>query len=126
MAADVEDLAALRERGAELRGDRTALAAAKYLFVVAIEGATRVAHHLIAAQGWPVADSNADAVRTLGAQGVVQIDLAAAIARAVGFRNVLVHQYADVDDAQVVNNLGRLADLRAFVAEVANWVDARS
>ncbi|MGH3902502.1 MAG: HepT-like ribonuclease domain-containing protein [Pseudonocardiaceae bacterium] len=37
----------------------------------------------------------------------------------MGFRNVLVHDYVDVDDGIV---LERLADLDDFVAVVAAWV----
>ncbi|MGH3687035.1 MAG: HepT-like ribonuclease domain-containing protein [Pseudonocardiaceae bacterium] len=41
--------------------------------------------------------------------------------RAVGFRNVLVHEYTDVEDGRVRDNLQRLADLKAFVSQVAAW-----
>lgn len=43
-----------------------------------------MAQHLIVDQGWKVADSNADAIRQLGAKGVLTIDAAEAGARAVG------------------------------------------
>jgi uncharacterized protein YutE (UPF0331/DUF86 family) len=43
------------------------------------------------------------------------------VARAVGFRNVLVHDYIDVDDGRVRDNLQRLADLDVFVSQVAAW-----
>lgn len=102
--------------------DPVALAAAKYHFVTAIEGCARVAQHIAVAETWPVAESNADAVRLLGRHGVVTTSTAEAVARAVGFRNVLVHAYVDVDDSQVVANLGRLEDLEAFVREVAGWL----
>ncbi len=48
-------------------------------------------------------------------------ELGDSLARAVGFRNVLVHGYADVDDALVVAQLDRLADLQAFVHGVARF-----
>jgi len=40
------------------------------------------------------------------------------MARAVGFRNVLVHRYADVDDDLVVAQLRELDTLEAFVRQV--------
>jgi uncharacterized protein YutE (UPF0331/DUF86 family) len=70
-----------------------------------------------------VPESNAAAVRELGAQGVVPQPVAEAIAGAVGFRNVLVPEYADVDDLRVVRNLGRIEDSRQFVAAVAAWLE---
>lgn len=48
------------------------------------------------------------------------------LARAGGFRNLLVQEYVDVDDRIVVENLGRLADLEDFVAGVAAWLRDRT
>jgi uncharacterized protein YutE (UPF0331/DUF86 family) len=48
-------------------------------------------------------------------------ELSASMEQAARFRNVLVHQYADVDDARVVEILrARLDDLDRFVAVVAS------
>ena len=94
VAADLRELAGYRRRGTELLDDRTELAAAKYYFITAIEGCARVAQHLIAAEGWLVAESNADAVRRLGSQGVLDMSTAESVATAVGFRNILVHEYS--------------------------------
>lgn len=84
VADDVSELARSRDRGRELLGDRTALAAAKYHFITAIEGCARIAHHIIASEEWLVAESNADAVRRLGAEGAVGRGTAQAVAGAVG------------------------------------------
>ncbi|MGH3772726.1 MAG: type VII toxin-antitoxin system HepT family RNase toxin [Pseudonocardiaceae bacterium] len=113
VASDLKVLVGYSAAAGDLLDDPTQLAAVKYYFITAIEGCARIAHHLIASEGWRVAESNADAVRTLGAQR--------AVARAVGFRNVLVHGYVDVDDGRVRDNLQRLADLEAFVSQVAAW-----
>ncbi len=94
----------------------------KYLFVTAIEGCVDVAHHVGSSESWRAPDTNASAIRLLGEHRVIDAELAATIARSVGFRNVLVHQYIDVDDALVVEALGRLDDLRAFVSQVSAWI----
>jgi uncharacterized protein YutE (UPF0331/DUF86 family) len=44
------------------------------------------------------------------------------LARAVGFRNVLVHRYAEVDDRLVVAQLDEIADLDDLVAAVSAWL----
>lgn len=99
------------------------MAALKYVFVTAIEGCIDVAQHLCASEGWGPPQSNADAVRRLIRAGVVAHSVGASVASAVGFRNVLVHGYVDVDDARVAQFLDRLDDLAAFVAAVARWTD---
>ena len=124
-----EDLLVLTEDAAHpevVAADRLRLDAVKYRFVTAIEGCTRVAHHLAASEGWTAPDSDAAALRCLGEQGVLSASTAEAVARAAGCRNVLVHQYAEVDDSAVIENLGRVDDLRAFVREVAAWLDRPS
>lgn len=120
-ASDVKVLVGCSTAAGDLLDDPIQLAAVKYYFITAIEGCARIAHHLVASEGWRVAESNADAVRTLGAQRVVAAATAEAVARAVGFRTVLVHEYVDVDDGRVRDNLQHLADLEAFVSQVAAW-----
>ena len=98
------------------------MAAIKYVFVTAIEGCIDVAQHLCASEGWSPPTTNADAIRILGREGVLHEDVAQAVSVAVGFRNVLVHGYVDVDDRRVVGFLDRLDDLRQFVAQVSGFV----
>lgn len=120
-----EDLAFLRERAggdrAALRANRERLAALKYVFVTAIEGCIDVAQHACASEGWGPPGTNADALRLLARHGVLREPLAESLARAVGFRNVLVHGYADVNDDLVVAQLDRVEDLAAFVVAVARF-----
>jgi len=44
----------------------------------------------------------------------------------VGFRNVLVHGYVDVDNDVVVANLDRLGDFEGFVVCVTRWVTSQA
>jgi uncharacterized protein YutE (UPF0331/DUF86 family) len=121
-----EDLAYLRARAEEdragIRADADRLAALKYRFVTAIEGCLNVAQHLCASEGWGPPATNAEALRILGRHGVLEAALADSLARAVGFRNVLVHGYVDADDERVVAQLDRVSDLDAFVAAVSRWI----
>ena len=43
---------------------------------------------------------------------------------AVGFRNVLVHQYGDVDDDIVRQRLTDLSDLDAYAAGIVRFLDS--
>ncbi|MDT7597765.1 MAG: hypothetical protein QOJ06_3311 [Pseudonocardiales bacterium] len=120
VAYDLKALTEYRAAG-DLLENPTRLAAVKYHFITTIDGCARIAHHIIASEGWRIAESNADAVRALSAQHVVRAATAEAVARAVGFRNVLIYQYIDVDDARVRDNLEHLSDLEAFISQVAAW-----
>lgn len=120
-----DDLGALRvESSADVRrrGDLMWLRGVKYTFVTAIEACVDVAQHACASEGWGPPRDNGDAIRLLGAHGVLPRDLADRLRQAVGFRNVLVHDYVDVDDDIVLGRLEELADLDEFVATVTAWV----
>lgn len=120
-----DDLAVLRaEASADpgRRADPLWLRGVKYTFVTAIEAGVDVAQHVCASEGWGPPRDNGDAIRLLGAHGVLPADLADRLRRAVGFRNVLVHDYVEVDDGIVLERLANLADLDDFVAVVAAWV----
>lgn len=105
--------------------NETDLDAIKYRFITAIEGAARVAHHLSVSEGWITPETNAEAFAELERQGVIEDDVAQSLVAASGFRNVLVHQYADVDDDRVVANLDRLGDFDDYVSQVGTWVAAQ-
>jgi uncharacterized protein YutE (UPF0331/DUF86 family) len=119
--ADLGELSGYRKRRDELLADVEALAAVKYWFITAIEGCVRIAQHVIAAQGWPPGDTNADAIRRLAQRGVIDPPTGESVGHAVGFRNILIHEYLDCDDNEVIVNLDRLDDLRGFITQVAGW-----
>jgi uncharacterized protein YutE (UPF0331/DUF86 family) len=75
------------------RVDPMWLRCVKYTFITAIEGCVDVAQHIYATEGWGPPADNGDAVRLLGEHGVCTPELARSIRQAVGFRNVLVHDY---------------------------------
>jgi len=99
------------------------LAGVKYHFVTAIEAAVDVAQHICAAEGWGPPTTNGQAIELLGSRGVLGSALSGQMRRAVGFRNVLVHEYVDVDDSVVIARLQGLDDLRDFARSVADWLD---
>lgn len=61
-------------------------------------------------------------MKLLGLHGVLPADGSDAMRKAVGFRNVLVHQYVEVSDAIVVSRLEDLRDLEQFVEHVTAFV----
>lgn len=118
-----DDLAVLRGYAAvdaeELVADPVRLGHVKYLFVTMIEACLDAAHHVAAAQGYGPADTNAAAMLLLARHGALPPEIGSAMAQAVRFRNVLVHNYAVVDDRQVVAYLQELHDIDAFVASMS-------
>lgn len=109
-----------------LRSDALRFAGVKYLFATALEGCLDVAQHLCASEGLGVPKTNADAMRVMAMHGVLESEQGARMAQAVGFRNILVHQYLDVDDDIVLAHLDELDELDAFVSSVVSWMEAQA
>lgn len=122
IAGDLSDLAG--EDPAALAQDARGLRAVKYSFVTAIEAVIDVAQHLCASEQWGAPPSNGDALRILARHDVLDADLAERLVAAVGFRNVLVHEYTVVDDRRVIAALTELDDLRDFVAAIERLLRA--
>ncbi|MEX5635031.1 type VII toxin-antitoxin system HepT family RNase toxin [Parafrankia sp. FMc2] len=125
LRAVTDDLSVLRREADaddERRADPIWLRGVKYTFVTAIEACVDVAQHICATEGWGPPADNGDAVRLLGAHGVLDPVLAQSLRKAVGFRNVLVHDYVDVDDGIVITRLKNLGDLADFVRGIARHV----
>jgi uncharacterized protein YutE (UPF0331/DUF86 family) len=121
---DVSVLKSESEAGKDRREDPIWLRGVKYTFVTAIEACVDVAQHICATEGWGPPADNGDAVRLLGDHGVCAPGLARSIRQAVGFRNVLVHDYARVNDDIVIDRLKSLGDLEEFVSQVAAFIIA--
>jgi uncharacterized protein YutE (UPF0331/DUF86 family) len=83
-----------------------------------IEGCMDLADHIVADRRLRVPETGAAAFQTLADAGVVSPDLGNALARTVGFRNILVHEYARLDPVIV------LRVLRTDVDDIERFRDA--
>ena len=104
------------------RSDPMWLPGIKYTFITAIEACVDIAQHMCSSEGWGPPSDNGDAIRLLGVHGVMSPEVADAMRKAVGFRNVLVHEYVAVSDDIVVARLNELGDITTFVRSVARYI----
>jgi uncharacterized protein YutE (UPF0331/DUF86 family) len=93
----------------------------------AIQMCVDIGAHLISSSSdEPVPSTMGQTFQRLGAAGVIPAELARRLQRAVGFRNIVVHNY-EVIDWEVVHSLARnhLDDFAAFVAAVVTYQQRR-
>lgn len=100
---------------------RTRLAV-QHALQLAIQVCADVGAHLIAEEGLEAPSDYRGIFGALRERGLDE-ELAARLSRAAGMRNLLVHQYLELDDEQVWEALGRLDDLRAFSAWASQIAD---
>jgi uncharacterized protein YutE (UPF0331/DUF86 family) len=92
-----------------------------------VEVVISVAQQLIALLDLPIPDSNKEAVRALVDAGVLSAELGIELSRAVGFRNIIVHGYMDIDYNIVYDVLqSDVTHLEQFVTQVAAFVEAQT
>ena len=78
-----------------------------------------IANYLIACLGLRAPDSQENVFAVLGAEGIIPPDLAQRVVGMVRFRNILVHNYLDVDSRLVHRHLSqRLSDFDQFSREL--------
>lgn len=86
---------------------------------VAIQAVLDVASHIVSDERLGEPDTNRALFALLESVGWIESDLSDALQRMAGFRNVLVHGYAEVDLGIVEDAASAgLADLERFVAVV--------
>lgn len=82
-----------------------------------------VGAQLIAELGLQAPDTNADVFVRLREGGLIDDALAERLVQAARQRNILVHDYLEIDDRIVYRSLTQLDDLRTFAAHAQRLAD---
>ena len=86
---------------------------------VAAEISLDIGRRIIALEGFRYAEDNQDVFRVLAAEQVVSQQLLDSLLNMARFRNLIVHDYAKIDDAKVYEILKhRLGDFDAFAEAI--------
>ena len=92
---------------------------------LSIQACIDIANYLIARLGLRPPDTQENVFTVLGVEGIISQDLAQRMVGAVRFRNILVHDYLDID-SRLVHNLLRqsLSDFDQFCREIIDQFPA--
>lgn len=93
---------------------------------VALQAIQDIASHLVAEEKLGEPRTNSELLHLLAGAGWISADLAQRLRQAIGFRNVLVHGYTEVD-LQILRDIlaNRSADLASFSAEIRKALKER-
>ena len=92
---------------------------------VAAQCVLDISHRLISLAGASRPRDYYESILRLGELGVLPPEFAAHLAPLAGFRNILVHEYLEVDWREVYRNLQQLDDLARFADGVRQWLRER-
>lgn len=91
---------------------------------LACECVLDIAHHVIAGQGYRQPANYKETMEVLREEGLVEEDLAERLKGWMGFRNVLVHFYLEIDHGRSYDVIQEeLGDLQLFAARMARFLD---
>ena len=83
--------------------------------------------HILASLGGPVPDDYTSLLIELGKRHIVPIEFAQRVSPMAGFRNILVHEYLEVDLREVYDALqNRLDDFRAFASYITRFLEVNA
>ena len=95
--------------------------AVERLLELSIQSVIDISRLLVALQDWRRIRDERDALLILADRGVIPGELADRLLKAKGFRNVLVHEYVEIDAELLVKHLTEdVGDLWAFARWIAN------
>lgn len=90
---------------------------------LAIESMLDMGSHIISEERFGAIDQSRDIPRRFREQGLIDQDLEQRWVRMIGFRNILVHEYAELDRSIVYQILcERLDDLKALTPVFARFL----
>ena len=93
----------------------------------AVQLCVDIGAHLLADLDSPPPQTMGDVFSSLVAQSVISESVGAALRKAVGFRNLSVHAYDQVDWLRVFEIVHhRMHDFRIFSLSIADWADRQS
>jgi uncharacterized protein YutE (UPF0331/DUF86 family) len=91
---------------------------------LAIQNCMDIAAHIISEEGLGVPGSAVDMFFLLQENGFISADLADKMVKAVGFRNILVHEYQKIDLQRLYETAEKnVDDLMAFLASIFRTLD---
>lgn len=95
-------------------------------FEIAAQCAIDIAMRIASLEQARRTGDGATSIRRLAEIGVLDVEFARSLAPLAGFRNVLAHEYTDVDWDIVMSAFDKLDDLRRFDRDVRSWLASRS
>lgn len=91
---------------------------------VAIEACLDIGRRLIALEGFRYPEDNKDVFQILAEEEIVPRQLLPSLIEMARFRNLIVHDYARIDDARVYGMLKkRLEDFDAYARAIAAYLE---
>lgn len=92
-------------------------------FHIAIECCLDIGNHIIAASGFRAPKNYGDVFKVLGEEKILPKEFSETLGELAGFRNILVHDYLEIDLDKVYENLQELEDFDRFAKHTSEFLE---
>lgn len=89
---------------------------------IAIEACIDISTHIISEKGWETPERYRDVVEILERHRVIPKNYKEKLSKMIAFRNIIVHEYLQVDLKTVYRILHQLDDFREFANHIENFL----
>ncbi len=101
--------------------------AVRYGLLVSIQCVIDVGNHILSGMNFEAPNTYEEVIKNLGKARIIPTEFATSISKMAGFRNLLVHHYADVDSEIVAARLKeRLDDFEKFIDYIQKYLESGS
>ncbi len=101
--------------------------AVKHTLQESIEACLDIANHIIAASELKRSETYSDMFQRLSEEGILGDELADRLSDMARFRNLLVHQYAEIDNRRVYQILkDNLVDVENFLKRIEEFLESEN
>lgn len=91
---------------------------------LAIESCIDIAELIISDQRLPAPLTSKETIEILGREKIIDEDFSKRFSKAVGFRNILIHDYLRIDYKELLRNLKEnLKDFDRFIKEILKFLE---
>lgn len=120
---NVENLKSLKDiTRKELEEDTIKRAAIERYFQMSIETVIDICSMIISFEDLEKPDDYREMILELGEVNILEKEFAENFSDVAGFRNILVHQYAEIDPEKLLHNLNNnLNDFDEFAKQIASY-----
>lgn len=92
-----------------------------------IEVCLDIGNHIISDEGWKEAETNRDIFLRLHEKGALSDGLLNRLLQMAGFRNRIIHDYAEIEPEMVYGILkNNVKDFDSYSSEIAKWLEKKA
>jgi len=106
----------------QFKDDNKTLKLCEHCLQLAIQSLLDISHYIIANNNLARPNNNREAILTLGNHSIIPVNFAQKIAPMVNLRNLLIHEYLEIDPAKIHAAIQSLEDFRDFSRYIIKYI----